>query len=131
MTVAFRFLVVWLTIGRNSIFALFVLSVSNHEQFSNISVMLLLFQQGSSDPAMFAASKISRATELKAPFLQCEKYFHTITLTDLHGKFVCICSSVCQKTATRVFSAHHIMTLILLSLFEIAGYSRNYSSNRK
>ncbi|KAK3765970.1 hypothetical protein RRG08_002213 [Elysia crispata] len=37
------------------------------------------------DPHMFSASIIRRATELKAPFLQCLKYFHTISITDLHA----------------------------------------------
>ncbi|XP_013415785.1 uncharacterized protein LOC106177527 isoform X2 [Lingula anatina] len=37
------------------------------------------------DPHMFAASSIRRATQLKAPFLQCSKYFHVIPLRDLHS----------------------------------------------
>ncbi|XP_013397728.1 probable serine/threonine-protein kinase pats1 [Lingula anatina] len=37
------------------------------------------------DPHMFSASSIRRATQLKAPFLQCTKYFHVIPLTDLHS----------------------------------------------
>ncbi|XP_048259206.1 uncharacterized protein LOC124134238 [Haliotis rufescens] len=37
------------------------------------------------DPHMFAASTIRRATELRAPFLQCLKYFHTISLVELQG----------------------------------------------
>ena len=35
---------------------------------------------------MFPASKVRRATELKAPFLQCDKYFHTLSLNELHGQ---------------------------------------------
>ena len=46
---------------------------------------VLLVFKGTMDPCMFAASKIRRATELKAPFLQCDKYFHTLSLTELHG----------------------------------------------
>ena len=34
---------------------------------------------------MFPHSRIQRASELKAPFLQCDKYFHTLPLTELHG----------------------------------------------
>ncbi|KAH9524593.1 hypothetical protein Btru_027277, partial [Bulinus truncatus] len=37
------------------------------------------------DPHLFPASLIRRATELKSPFLQCLKYFHTISITDLHA----------------------------------------------
>lgn len=37
---------------------------------------------------MFAASKIRRATELKVPFLQCDTFFHTISLTELQSKKV-------------------------------------------
>ena len=39
---------------------------------------------------MFAASTIRRAIEMKAPFLQCIKYFHTISCADLLSKF-CVC----------------------------------------
>ena len=42
--------------------------------------------QGTYDPHMFEASKIRRATELKVPFLQCDKYFHTLSLSELHGE---------------------------------------------
>jgi len=34
---------------------------------------------------MFAASKIRRAVDLKASFLQCDMYFHTISLTELQS----------------------------------------------
>ena len=46
--------------------------------------ILILFQ-GTYDPCMFEASKIRRATELKVPFLQCDKYFHTLSLTEVQG----------------------------------------------
>ncbi|KAL4228149.1 hypothetical protein ACF0H5_013582 [Mactra antiquata] len=35
------------------------------------------------DPHMFAASTIRRALDMKAPFLQCIKYFHTISCANL------------------------------------------------
>ncbi|KAL3867186.1 hypothetical protein ACJMK2_044408, partial [Sinanodonta woodiana] len=35
------------------------------------------------EPHMFAASTIRRALELKAPFLQCTKYFHNVSCVDL------------------------------------------------
>ncbi|XP_041374603.1 uncharacterized protein LOC121387519 [Gigantopelta aegis] len=38
------------------------------------------------DPHMFAASTVRRAKELKAPFLQCLKYFHTISLVTLQAQ---------------------------------------------
>ncbi|XP_021360647.1 uncharacterized protein LOC110455055 [Mizuhopecten yessoensis] len=37
------------------------------------------------DPHMFKASGIRRALELKAPFLQCQKYFHTAPVLSLQG----------------------------------------------
>ncbi|XP_025077380.1 uncharacterized protein LOC112554025 isoform X3 [Pomacea canaliculata] len=37
------------------------------------------------DPHMFPASIVRRAVELKAPFLQCLKYFHTISIVDLQA----------------------------------------------
>ncbi|XP_070533769.1 uncharacterized protein [Ptychodera flava] len=40
---------------------------------------------GSRDPCMFTASKISRANNMKAPFLQCDHYFHTISLHELQA----------------------------------------------
>ena len=43
-------------------------------------------KQGLKDPHMFLSSTIRRAIELKAPFLQCMKYFHTISIVDLQSK---------------------------------------------
>ncbi|XP_059152537.1 uncharacterized protein LOC131938499 [Physella acuta] len=37
------------------------------------------------DPCMFAASKIKRAFELKAPFLQCVKNFHIISINEIQA----------------------------------------------
>ncbi|XP_063433340.1 uncharacterized protein LOC134715226 [Mytilus trossulus] len=37
------------------------------------------------DPHMFTASMIRRALDLQAPFLQCLKYFHTISVGDLQS----------------------------------------------
>ncbi|XP_060074414.1 uncharacterized protein LOC132554131, partial [Ylistrum balloti] len=37
------------------------------------------------DPHMFRASGVRRALELKAPFLQCQKYFHTAPILNLQG----------------------------------------------
>ena len=42
--------------------------------------------QAVKDQHMFAASTIRRAIEMKAPFLQCIKYFHTISCSDLLSK---------------------------------------------
>ena len=39
------------------------------------------------DPHMFYASTVRRAVEMKAPFLQCLKFFHTIMVTDMQGKY--------------------------------------------
>ena len=36
---------------------------------------------------MFAASTVKRATDVKAPFLQCTTSFHVVSLTDLHSEF--------------------------------------------
>ena len=44
------------------------------------------FLQFLKGPHMFAASIVRRAAELKAPFLQCLKYFHTISIVDLQGQ---------------------------------------------
>ncbi|CAL1544121.1 unnamed protein product, partial [Lymnaea stagnalis] len=35
------------------------------------------------DPCMFSAAKIKRAFELKAPFLQCDKNFHIISIPEI------------------------------------------------
>lgn len=40
------------------------------------------------DPHMFLSSTIRRAIELKAPFLQCMAYFHTISVVDLQCKWM-------------------------------------------
>ena len=38
------------------------------------------------DPSMFPASKIHRAVELNAPFLQCDKMFHVLSIPELKCK---------------------------------------------
>ncbi len=67
------------------------------------------------------ASKIRRATELKAPFLQCDKYFHTISLHELHGKSHLQCvplryalTLIIQVEA--IFSSSCVHTAEILSL---------------
>ena len=52
-----------------------------------ISHVRVCIFQGLRDPHMFAASTIRRAVGLKAPFLQCVKYFHIISCVDLQGKY--------------------------------------------
>ncbi|KAK3098103.1 hypothetical protein FSP39_016142 [Pinctada imbricata] len=42
-------------------------------------------KQGGRDPHLFNASTVRRAVELKAPFLQCLKFFHTIMVTDMQA----------------------------------------------
>ena len=34
---------------------------------------------------MFSAAKIRRAIRFKAPFLQCDKYFHSVTMSEMKG----------------------------------------------
>jgi hypothetical protein len=41
--------------------------------------------QGTLDPSLFEGSLVRRAKEHKAPFLQCRKYFHTISMSQLEG----------------------------------------------
>lgn len=36
-----------------------------------------------SDPSLFSSSLLRRANELKAPFLQCHKFFHTISIKEM------------------------------------------------
>jgi hypothetical protein len=38
---------------------------------------------GSSEAFMFSASALRRATELNAPFVQCHKFFHAISITEM------------------------------------------------
>ncbi|CAG5127749.1 unnamed protein product, partial [Candidula unifasciata] len=37
------------------------------------------------DPCMFSASKIKRASDMKVPFLQCDKYFHIISIPEIQA----------------------------------------------
>ena len=37
----------------------------------------------SSDPFMFSSSLLRRATDLKAPFLQCQRFFHAISIQEM------------------------------------------------
>eukprot|EP00105_Crassostrea_gigas_P045169 XP_019929317.1 PREDICTED: uncharacterized protein LOC105344416 isoform X2 [Crassostrea gigas] len=50
------------------------------------------------DPHMFLSSTIRRAIELKAPFLQCMAYFHTISVVDLQ--------SIMPPTSNNDFDVH-------------------------
>ena len=61
-----------------------ILDILRVHMFVSHDICIGIFQR-SHDPCMFKASKIRRATELKAPFIQCHKFFHTVTLTELHG----------------------------------------------
>ncbi|XP_060069823.1 uncharacterized protein LOC132549872, partial [Ylistrum balloti] len=38
-----------------------------------------------SEPSMFSATKIHRAAELKAPFLQCDNLFHVLSISELQN----------------------------------------------
>lgn len=40
-------------------------------------------KEGTKDPCLFKAELIRRAKDLKAPFLQCTKYFHTVSMGQL------------------------------------------------
>ena len=45
--------------------------------------------KGNYNPSLYPASKVRRAKELKAAFLQCESYFHALPISELTGKFNC------------------------------------------
>ena len=49
-------------------------------------VMSVCFLQGHLDASMYSQKQILRASELKAPFIQCAQFFHIITITELHCK---------------------------------------------
>ena len=42
--------------------------------------------QGTYDPCLFNSQLVERANALKAPFLQCSKFFHMISMAQLQGK---------------------------------------------
>ena len=41
--------------------------------------------QGTFEPSLYPASKVRRARELKAAFLQCDSYFHALPISELAG----------------------------------------------
>ena len=49
-----------------------------------------------SDPCLFSASLLRRASELKAPYLQCHKYFHAISIQVSVIKYLSIHYSIIQ-----------------------------------
>ena len=49
--------------------------------------VICIFFKTVKDSHMFDASTIRRAIDMKAPFLQCTKYFHTISCSDLLSKY--------------------------------------------
>lgn len=65
------------------------------------------------DPHMFLSSTIRRAIELKAPFLQCMAYFHTISVVDLQCKWMIISCTSNQAPMTLLVCS--IMLYFLLS----------------
>ena len=69
-------------------------------------ICFLLHFQGTYDPCMFAATKIRRATELKAPFLQCDMYFHTLSLTELQGTEDTFCTVLVQTSCILIYSVY-------------------------
>ena len=59
---------------------------------------------------MFAASTVRRAIGLKAPFLQCVKYFHTISCVDLLGKIFCV-TTIFSMLDTFTLEGHAFITV--------------------
>ena len=59
---------------------------------------------------MFSASIIEKATGLRAPFVQCTKQFHNVSLVDLHGtRSTCsrTCSPCHAVDISRLFASTH------------------------
>ena len=46
----------------------------------------MIFFQGTKEPFLFKAELISRAYSVNAPFLQCTKFFHTVSIGELLSK---------------------------------------------
>ncbi|KAK3777048.1 hypothetical protein RRG08_008898 [Elysia crispata] len=65
-----------------------------------------VLKEGTLDPSMFEGSLVTRARELKAPFLQCRKYFHTISMAQLY--------QVMPSDGTSDFDAHLQNSLIVM-----------------
>ncbi len=42
-------------------------------------------KQGTADPHLFSSASVKRATDLKAPFLQCTTNFHIVSINALHS----------------------------------------------
>jgi len=59
---------------------------------------IVIYFQGAKDAHMFAGSTIRRALDMKAPFLQCIKYFHTISCAHLQSKVQAI-EVIVQETS--------------------------------
>ena len=51
--------------------------------------------QGTLDPSLFEGSLVKAAKDHRAPFLQCRKYFHTISMSQLQGQCVSVCLPAC------------------------------------
>ena len=62
-------------------------SYKDKDLLSYVFSLVVIISQGLREPYMFAASTVKRATDVKAPFLQCTTSFHVVSLTDLHSKF--------------------------------------------
>lgn len=61
-----------------------------HDFFQGVNYDLLVpcpdcIKSGSTDPHLFSTNQVKRATNLKAPFLQCSKLFHIVSLPVLRA----------------------------------------------
>ena len=90
---------------------LFILSQSLSTTYHIPSIL-----QGVKEPHMFAASVIRRATEMKAPFLQCLKNFHTISIRNLHGKH-----NVDNNLKSSKFQHKNVKEILIKAVFS-TGY---------
>ena len=51
---------------------------------NNVMIIIIVLKE-TKEPAMFSSKVLRRAIEMKALFLQCHTFFHTLSITEIQG----------------------------------------------
>ena len=99
-------------------------------------MLTIIVLKETKEPAMFSSKVLRRAIEMKALFLQCHTFFHTLSITEIQGKcaylhvehsnnklFHCIITSVTLLSPARndilQVQCHHSRTQIMICSYKM------------
>ena len=70
--------------------------------------MLLIVLKETKEPAMFSSKVLRRAIEMKALFLQCHTFFHTLSITEIQGK----CTNLYDEHSENISNSFYCIIMI-------------------